>query len=146
MRRDLWLSVRSLSRQRTFTSVALLTLALGIGTTTTMFALIEGVLLRPLPYRDPDRLVQLSEVVPGGTPAVSGPIISNLTLHAWEPQRRTLGPIAYVGGGGAVTIGSDAPMRVTHRNVGARFFEVLGLPPVAGRFFDCTPAPATTIE
>jgi predicted permease len=135
MIRDLELALRSLSRQRTFTAVALLTLALGIAATTTMFTVVDSVLLRRLPYRDPDRLVQLSEVVPGGTPAVSGPIISNLTIHAWEPQRRAIGPIVYLGGGGMVTIGGDPPIRVTRRTVGVRFFDVLGLPPVAGRFF-----------
>jgi predicted permease len=127
-------TLRSLQRQRTLTAAALLTLGLGIGATTAMFAVVNGVLLRPLSYPDPDRLVQLSEVVPGGTPAVSGPIISNLTLHAWEPQRRTIGPFAQFSRGTA-TIGGDIPRRVARSAVGPRFFDVLGLRPLVGRFF-----------
>jgi putative ABC transport system permease protein len=135
MRHDLRLALRSLLRQRTFCAAALLTLGLGIGATTAMFAVVDGVLLRPLPYPQPDRLVQLSEVVPGGTAAVSGPIISNLTIHAWNPQRQAIGPIAHFAGGGTATVGDDIPRRLVRAGVGPLFFDVLGVHPVVGRFF-----------
>jgi putative ABC transport system permease protein len=65
MLQDIRLALRTFSRQRGFATAALLTLALGIGATTAIFSVVYGVLLRPLPFPDPDRLVQLSEVVPG---------------------------------------------------------------------------------
>jgi hypothetical protein len=57
--RDLRHACRLLRRQPAFAAVAILTLALGIGTTTAVFTIVNGVLLRPLPYRDPSRLVSL---------------------------------------------------------------------------------------
>ena len=57
--RDLRHAWRLLRRQRAFAGVAIVTLALGIGTTTAVFTIVNGVLLRPLPYRDPGRLVTL---------------------------------------------------------------------------------------
>jgi predicted permease len=134
MLHDLRLAVRSLARQRSFTLTALTTLALGIAATTAMFAVVYGVLLRPLPYPDADRLVQLSEVVPGGTPAISGPMISTISIHAWEPHRRTVGPIAHFGAG-SVTVGFDTPQRLVRGNVAPHFFAVIGVRPAAGRLF-----------
>jgi putative ABC transport system permease protein len=127
----------------------LLTLALGIGANTAIFSIVYGVLLRPLPVPDPDRLVQLSEVVPGGMPALPGATwISNLTIYAWEPHRKTIGPIANFSTGSS-TVGGDVPVRVRRGFVGAQFFEVLGVHPVLGRFFvreDVEPkAPLVTV-
>jgi putative ABC transport system permease protein len=134
MLHDLRLAVRALARQPSFALAALTTLALGIAATTAMFAVVYGVLVRPLPYPESDRLVQLSEVVPGGTPAISGPMISTLSIHAWEPHRRTIGPIAHFGGG-SVTVGVDTPQRLVRGNVAPHFFEVVGVRPLMGRFF-----------
>ncbi len=131
---DARLAARSLSRNKAFAAAAALTLALGIGATTAMFSIVDGVLLKPLPYPESERLVQLSEVVPGGTAAVPGPIISNLTIHAWDPQRRAIGPIAHFGGG-IVTVELDLPRRIMRGAVSPRFFDVLALRPLSGRFF-----------
>ncbi len=149
MLQDIRLALRTLSRQRGFATAALLTLALGIGATTAIFSVVYGVLLRPLPFPDPDRLVQLSEVVPGGTPALPGATwISNLTLYAWEPHRTTLEAIANFSAGTS-TVGLDRPRRVGRGVVGAHFFEVLGVQPLRGRFFaedDALPgAPPTVV-
>jgi hypothetical protein len=131
---DIRLAARSLARHRAFTVAAALTLALGIGATTAMFSIVDGVLLKPLPYPESERLVQLSEVIPGGTAAVPGPIISNLTIHAWEPQRRTIGPIAHFGGG-IVTVEFDVPRRIMRGAVSPHLFDVLAVLPISGRFF-----------
>src|SRR5215467_14753388 len=70
LRQDLRFAGRSLWRSPTFTIVASLTLALGIGVNTAMFAVVHGVLLRPLPFMNPDRLFAVSYVAPGdGFPA-----------------------------------------------------------------------------
>ena len=128
-------AIRALGKHPGFATAALLTLGLGIGANTAIFSIAYGVLLRPLPFPDPARLVQLSEVVPGGTPALPGAIwISNLTIHAWTPHRRTIGPIAHFGSS-AATVGLDTPRRMARGSVGPEFFEVLGVQPALGRFF-----------
>ena len=75
-----------------FTTAGLLTLALGIGATTAVFSVVYGVLLRPLPYPEADRLVELSEEHPGAVSPLRSPLLSNLTYHAWgqrpAPSRR----------------------------------------------------------
>jgi predicted permease len=141
-------SFRSLLRHKTLTGAALLTLALGIGANTAIFSVVYGVLIRPLPFPESDRLVQLTEVVPGGTPALPGAMwVSNLTLHAWEPQKRALAAIANFSSGTA-TVGVGTPQRVQRGLVGPQFFDVLGVTPVAGRFFtrdEAAPGAAPTV-
>src|SRR5688572_29681493 len=135
MLHDLRIALRAFADQKAFTGAALVTLALGIGANIAIFSVVYGVLLRPLPYPEPHRLVQISEVVPGGLPALPGATwISNLSIHVWEPHRTTVGPLAHFSAGTA-TMGSDTPRRVPRGVVGARFFEVLGMQPVRGRFF-----------
>jgi putative ABC transport system permease protein len=132
---DISLALRTLRTQKGFAAAALMTLALGIGANAAIFSVVYGVLVRPLPIPEPDRLVQLTEVVPGGMPALPGATwISNLTIYAWEPHRKTIGPIANFSTGSA-TVGGDVPVRVARGYVGERFFEVLGLGPLLGRFF-----------
>jgi predicted permease len=136
MLHDVRLAVRTLATQKSFALAALLTLALGIGANTAIFSVVYGVLLRPLPFPEPHRLVQLTEVVPGGTPALPGSEwISNLTIYAWEPERTTIGPIANFSAGSATVGGDDVPRRVPRGFVGPQFFEVLGVQPSFGRFF-----------
>ncbi len=140
MLHDIRLSLRALRDHKAFAVAALLTLGLGIGANTAIFSVVYGVLMRPLPYPEPDRLVQLSEVVPGGMPALPGATwISNLTIDAWEGQRTTLGPIANFSSGTA-TVGIESPRRVRGGFVGPLFFEVLGVAPLRGRFFTAADA------
>src|SRR5262245_61628242 len=74
---DLWQDVRYAARvfakQPAFASAAVLTLALGIGATTAIFSVVYGVLLKPLPFQDPERLVSLAHVAPHGAGANHGP-------------------------------------------------------------------------
>ena len=145
---DIRFAFRTLRDQKAFAIAALLTLAIGHRRHTAIFSVVYGVLVRPLPFPDPDRLVQLSEVVPGGTPALPGPTwISNLTIHAWEPQRSTIGRIANFSSGTS-TVGLDTPRRVARGYVGPNFFEVLGVRPIVGRFFrdaDAVPGAAPVV-
>src|SRR5688500_8999894 len=83
-------AVRTLRRQRTFTLVALLTLALGIGANTALFSIIRAVVLNPLPYEDPGRIVVIGEVNPDGVlDRVSVP-----TFEDWKQQANSLESVA----------------------------------------------------
>src|SRR5690349_14506816 len=91
---DVRYAVVSAGRNKAFALAAVLTLALGIGATTTMFSVVYGVLLRPLPYANADRLVQLSEEHPGAVSPLSQPVLSNLTYYAWGEDARTIEALA----------------------------------------------------
>ncbi len=86
-RGDVRQAVRAMGRQKGFTAAALVSLALGIGANTALFSVTYGVLLRPLPYDDADRLVRLSEEHPGANAPVRR-LLSNLTFHAWRHSLR----------------------------------------------------------
>ena len=87
---DLRHAARLMMRSPGFTLAALITLALAIGVNTAVFSVVYGVLLRPLPYTDADRIVMLSEEHPGGIAIIRDPRLSNLTFEAWRPRARTL--------------------------------------------------------
>jgi len=80
--RDVRYALVMMSRNTAFTATALATLALGIGATTAVFSVVYGVLLRPLPYPDGDRLVRLSEEHPGAVSPLRQAMLSNLTTRS----------------------------------------------------------------
>jgi putative ABC transport system permease protein len=96
---DIRYGLASARRNKGFTLAAVLTLALGIGATTAVFSVIDGVLLRPLPYPDPDRLVRLFEERPGAAAPLRDRLLSNLSYYAWlDRGSQTLtGVAAYQG-------------------------------------------------
>ena len=129
--RDLRHAWRLLRRQPAFTGVAILTLALGIGTTTAVFTVVNGVLLRPLPYRDPSRLVMLFYGHKGNvSPWFSPPNV-----------RDYVGPSdAFVGASSVAPItvnmtGLGDPERLQGARVSWNYFTVLGVPMALGRAF-----------
>src|SRR4026209_657846 len=87
---DIRYAVRSLARQPTFSAVAILTLVLGIGTNTAIFSVIKAVLLNQLPYKDPARLVVLSEQNPDGNTDLVAP----LTCLDWKAGSRAVPSMA----------------------------------------------------
>lgn len=121
-------------RHPAFALTALLTLALGIGATTVIFSVVYGVLLRPLPYPDAERLVRVYEEHPGGTSPLGMKWISDVTLEAWS-SRTSLPQIAayssYV-----ETVGRTEPERWRSGVVAPSLFPLLRVTPVAGRFFE----------
>jgi len=87
---DLRHALRLMTRAPGFTFAALVTLTLAIGVNTAVFSVVYGVLLRPLPYSDPEHIVMLSEEHPGGTPIIRDPRLSNLTFEAWHGAAKTV--------------------------------------------------------
>src|SRR3954468_24012464 len=87
---DLRHALRLMVRAPGFTVAALLTLALAIGVNTAVFSVVYGVLLRPLPYAAPDRIVILSEEHPGGSAIIREARLSNLTFEAWREHASTV--------------------------------------------------------
>ena len=132
---DVKFALRQLKGSPAFTAVAALTLALGIGANSAMFALADATLIRPLPYPQPDRLVMIWQ----RPPAIPRAGVSTTDLRDWEEQSRsfeTLAAIALGVGGGPLLEGPDGSLQSADRQlVTARFFDVLGVRPVAGRTF-----------
>jgi putative ABC transport system permease protein len=131
---DLRYAARALRRQPGFAGVAVLTLALGIGANSAIFALVDATLLRPLPFGDPDRIVMLYE---RSTTSARG-AVSPLNMTDWNSRNRTFDVIAgYVNGlGGMVMTGADGlAENVSRQWVTAGFFDALGVRPIAGRTF-----------
>src|SRR5262249_38790380 len=111
---------------------AIVSLALGIGATTAMFSVVDGVLLRPLPYPEPERIVELREVsARGHRMAVTEPNFLDVRARA-----HGLDAVAQYGGIGATTVsGGTEPGGAAAEYVGGDFFKVLGVAPALGRSF-----------
>ena len=135
---QLWQDVRQtlrwMGRQKGFTAAASLTLALGIGANTAVFSVLWGVLLEPLPYAEPERLVSVSEEHPGANAPVVWAALSDVTLDSWAQSMRTLeGVAAY--GDEVFTVGRESPVRLPGASVSPSLFPLLRVKPAAGRFF-----------
>src|SRR6266404_3685463 len=128
---DLRFGVRSLLKRRGFTFIAVLTLALGIGACTAIFSVVDGVLLRSLPYPEAERLVELQEVTAKGS-RISFAEPNFLDLRA---RSHTLEGIAEYSGGTATVTGGSEPARAITVRVSGDFFRVLGTQPILGRTF-----------
>ena len=134
LRTDIRFAFRQLGRAPAFTAVAALTLALGIGANSAIFALADATLLRPLPFGDPHRLVTIWET----TPTISRGIASPLNMQDWLTRGMVLDR---VGGftpniGGMVMAGRDGYAETVSRQwVTASLFDTLGVVPLRGRFF-----------
>jgi putative ABC transport system permease protein len=130
---DLRFAFRQLHRSPAFAVTAVLTLALGIGATTTIFSIVEGILLRPLPFRDPSRLVILSDHirgVPVEEPGVNTPDIRTYTrstgafssLSSYKPAQYELS-------------GPSEPAEINATRLSGNTFQTLGVAPLLGRVF-----------
>jgi putative ABC transport system permease protein len=132
---QLWHSLRfaarALSKRPGFTLIAVVTLALGIGASTAIFSVVDGVLLRSLPYPDAERLVELQEVTAKGS-RISFAEPNFLDLRA---RNHTLEGVAEYSGGIATVTGGSEPVRAITLRVSADFFRVIGTQPFLGRTF-----------
>jgi predicted permease len=136
--RDFRIGARTLRRTPGFTAVAIIVMALGIGANIALFTVVRGVLLRPLPFKDPGRLLMLYEHSTvgggGGFPynSVAGGIYS-----AWNRENSTFSSLAIVAQSGAnlSATGSDLPESLRTANVTWNLFPTLGVQPALGRGF-----------
>jgi predicted permease len=135
---DLWhdvrFALRALRQRPGFAAVALLTLALGSGATTVMFTLINSVLLKPLPYPEPHRLVRLQEQTEKSTQFGNLWAFAYLNFVDCQRGARSLAMSAWRFVGGIVTVGSDADF-FSGREISANLFTVLGVELAQGRSF-----------
>ncbi|HEU4586520.1 MAG TPA: ABC transporter permease [Gemmatimonadaceae bacterium] len=130
--RDIRFAFRTLSRAPYFTIIAILTLALGIGATTAIFTVVDGVLLRPLPYPEPQRIVRLfEEGAKGGRSSFSDPNFEDI-----QEQTRSFTSLAKVASYGMISVvGAASPVRAQAAAVSREFFRTMGVQPLHGRFF-----------
>ena len=136
---DLAYAWRTLRRTPGFAAVAIVTLGLGIGAATAIFTIVNGVLLRPLSYREPDRIANLW--VDFGVGAQSLPAMSPGDFRDYQQRARSFSIVAAASGGqiigatGALTGTGAEPERVDVSPVTANFFTLLGVDPLHGRHF-----------
>ena len=128
LRQDIGFAVRTLRKSPAFTIVAILTLALGIGANTAIFSVVRGILLRPLPYTVPDRLV----IVPAIYEAKRSPV-SPADAADWRTQNRSFTDMAVITSHSTVLTDAGEPEQLRGFDVGPGYFSILGVRPVAGR-------------
>jgi len=130
---DLRFGLRSLRNSPGFTLVAVFALALGIGANTAIFSVVNDVLLKPLPYREPDRLMNVWEN--NLRQGWHKDVVTPADFVDWRSQNRSFESMAAYTGRGFNLSGATEPERVSGAIVSLDFFRVLGRPPVAGRDF-----------
>jgi len=142
--RDVHYTLRGLRRQPTFVAVVIVTLGLGIGATTTIFSVVDGVLLRPLAYEDPEELVNVGTtpsdmyseamVDEGETYRMMGSSVGNFL--DWQTRTRSFQTLAAIEWSGLQVPGAEGPEVIATAKVTEQFFETFRLAPSMGRLFD----------
>ncbi len=117
-----------------FTAIALLTFAVGIGVNTAVFSVLNGVLLRPLPYPDADRITMMW--LDNRNQGIKEDISSYPNYRAWREQSTSFEHVAAFTPANFTLTGADEPERLAGAQASANLFSVTGLRPVIGRFFD----------
>jgi putative ABC transport system permease protein len=132
-RQNVHQGLRTLAKSPGFTGVAILTLALGIGANAAIFSVVNAVLLQPLSYPNPDRLVELELSSPDG----DGDITSIPKFNVWRQQTQVFDSVAAYdfGGPGINLTGGDRPEQLKGIRVSADYFRVFGAPMAIGRTF-----------
>lgn len=129
---DLRYGLRTIARQPGFAAVVILTLALGIGANTAIFSVVYGILLRPLPYPEPDRITQIS-VSYNGRLDYSG--FNAREFDFWKAHSEPFAYVAATTGVGFNLSSGSQPLRVRALRVSKDYFRVMGVQPMLGRGF-----------
>jgi putative ABC transport system permease protein len=130
--RDVRYGVRVLRRSPGFTAAALVTLALGIGATSAIFSVVRTVMLEPLPYHEPERIVAVWETSRGGA---GRNVIAPANFVAWRERTRTLEHLGMVGPAGVAMVINGQPLEVSGLTVSGDVFRALGIQPALGRAY-----------
>jgi predicted permease len=133
LRQDVRFALRAMRQQKGLTLAALLSLALGIGANTAIFSVAYGVLMRPLPYPEADRLVRLGEEHPGANAAFRGSLLTGHTYLAWTGDAATIEGIAAFSRNALTDTSGTEAVRLTSAAVSPSLFELLRARPAAGR-------------
>jgi predicted permease len=132
---DFTLALRTLARRRIYTFASVVTLAVGIGATSAVFSVVDAMLIRPLPFREPERLVGVGGVStdPDGAQTVYSP--SQIEIVRWQAAQHSFLAIGALEPRTMAITGSGDPEVVTGAAVSATLFPMLGIDPKAGRAF-----------
>jgi len=130
---DVRYGARMLRKSPGFTAIAVLTIALGIGSTTAIFSIVDATLLRSLPYPQPEQLVSIEDDLPG-----MGERNVGISIPEWHDFERSgiFQYVAPIGGGDVNLTGSSAPERIRFLNVPPNYFALLGVKPELGHSFN----------
>ena len=129
---DIRYGVRMLAKHKSFTSIAVVTLALGIGANTAIFSVVNELLLSPLPYRDAEQIVMLWEVTPEGRHQNT---TSRANFRSWRAQSTSYHDIAAFTDQRVNLTGDGEPEELSVQFATTEFFNVLGVDPLLGRTF-----------
>src|SRR5262245_22862448 len=130
---DIRYCLRSLRKTPAFAAAVLITLALGIGATTAIYSLVHTVLVRPLPFTEPDRLVRISET--NKSLEITDFAASVLNFLSWQEQSRSFDALAAIRNSSVTLTGDGEPERILGTSVSEHFWSMVGITPVAGRAF-----------
>jgi putative ABC transport system permease protein len=134
--RELKIAVRYLLKSPGFAATAVLMLALGIGATTAIFSIVEGVLLRPLPFPQPDRLVTLGDILQGAdVGGFNGTIVTVPDIINYTRDTHSFASLGGYQGTGYELSGAGQPAMIQAARLSAGVFPALGVQPLMGRFF-----------
>src|SRR5262245_14891945 len=128
---DVRYGIRGLLKAPGFAAVAILTLALGIGANSAIFSFVDGVLLKPLPYPEPERILLLWEKPPGG----GNNVVSAMNYLDWRSQSSSFTAVAAITGSQMTLTGRGEPTLHRVSRVSAGDFDILGVKPGLGRTF-----------
>jgi putative ABC transport system permease protein len=128
---DIRYGARTLIKSPGFTAVAVLTLALGIGANSAIFSFVDAVLLRPLPYHHPDRIMLVWEKPPGG----GRNVISALNFLDWKTGNSVFEPLVATTGSSMTLSGVEEPVLLRGARVSAGYFDIFQIKPALGRTF-----------
>jgi predicted permease len=130
---DLRYAFRQMVNSPGFTSIAILTVALGIGATTSIYSVVDATLLHPLPYPQPEQLVRIQDDLPGAGARDVGLSVPEW----WDLQRSGIFQFVSMGGAGSLNLtGASQPARIFFKPVTPNYFAILGVKPQLGRVFD----------
>jgi len=135
MVRDFGYAGRTIRKNRAFSVTAVLTLALGIGGTTAVFSLVQGILLKPLPYPDPDRLVVVFESIPAVRDRYPVIPVNAAHFQTWREEAESLKDLALFKWDTYTLTGLGEPQQITVAQVSAGFLPTLGVAPRQGHGF-----------